>query len=161
MPCYYFFSSFSSLIHDFNIYLIFFCFGHRTTTSSSNKSTPSNFTTTKSLAHYNFLHSNQINDTTSHRSNTFTMTSDVGETTSTDSDIGTSPSGTTLASPPSSPQQQQNKSIQKFPNTLQPSPSTSSIIRHHSYLNAVQLNDFKLNQQMKSKYFNFFSFFFI
>ena len=34
------------------------------------------------------------------------MSSDAGETTSTDSDIGTSPSGTTIASPPSSPQQQ-------------------------------------------------------
>lgn len=80
------------------------------------------------------------------------MTSDVGETTSTDSDIGTSPSGTTLASPPSSPQQSQL--VKLNPKVQQQSPS-QSIIRHHSYLNAVQLNDFKLNNQIKSN-FSFF-----
>lgn len=92
------------------------------------------------------------------------MTSDVGETTSTDSDIGTSPSGTTLASPPSSPQQQlqlQQQQKQLKSNNIQQTSPTNAIIRHHSYLNAVQLNDFKLNNQIKSKYFfccfNFFS----
>jgi len=85
------------------------------------------------------------------------MTSDVGETTSTDSDIGTSPSGTTLASPPSSPQQpqlKQTKLIKLQPPPLPPPPTPptqlNSVIRHHSYLNAVQLNDFKLNHQIKS-----------
>ncbi|CAF0861331.1 unnamed protein product, partial [Brachionus calyciflorus] len=94
------------------------------------------------------------------------LNSDAGETTSTDSDIGTSPSGTTLASPPSSPQQpqqtinthiyyQQNTpSHTDSPKTRTPSLSNySSIIRQHSYLNAVQLNDFKLNKLMQSSNF--------
>ena len=146
------------------------------------------------MLHYNFLN-NQL------------MNSDAGETTSTDSDIGTSPSGTTLASPPSSPQQllqqqqhqnysmytnnqnnnnnnnnnssnydlpfneinssplssqsstatiNNNNNVNNNPNSVKSNQSktsmnkqanssslTSSIVRQHSYLNAVQLNDYK------------------
>lgn len=152
------------------------------------------------MLHYNFVNNQLIN-------------SDAGETTSTDSDIGTSPSGTTLASPPSSPQQliqqqqQQNPTsyptinenvnvyninsshnkytnsanhydipfnssdiiINSSPLSSQSSTATlnnnnntsnlrssknsnnnnslnSSIVRQHSYLNAVQLNDYKQSQ---------------
>jgi hypothetical protein len=112
------------------------------------------------------------------------------ETTSTDSDIGTSPSGTTLASSPSSPQQQaminlnsnniefsdssftkrMNKRNNEYyePDHLarmtSSSPTTNntpvgyqnlnnSVVRQHSYLNAVQLNDYKafLKQQEQSR----------
>lgn len=90
------------------------------------------------------------------------LNSDAGETTSTDSDIGTSPSGITFASPPSSPQQNQQSSIKNYSNFDQKNisnPSTktntsslnySSIIRQNSYLNAVQLNDFKINKLKQS-----------
>ena len=103
----------------------------------------------------------------------------MGEGISTDSDIGTSPSGTTLASPPSSPQQvpptpnsaynlnsynkfcktfsqqereqqqqQQQSQYNSYNNNANNSTATNnaSIIRQHSYLNAVQLNDYKLGQ---------------
>ena len=154
------------------------------------------------MLHYNF-NANQI------------MGSDAGETTSTDSDIGTSPSGTTLASPPSSPQQQQQQQQQQQTNQIDNSnyyfnnninshknnryinsnnfdlqqisndsamsqsslnqqlnasiktPSKSvnnanannnilnnSIVRQHSYLNAVQLNDYKLLQQQQQQQLN-------
>lgn len=115
----------------------------------------------KQLLHYNFMNKNT--------NSSLVMSSDFDETTSTDSDIGTSPSGTTLASPQSSPlqyqhqQQQQLNSSNKSSSFLNSSNSTnntpvsnpnntslnSSIIRQHSYLNAVQLNDYKLNQQQK------------
>ncbi len=102
--------------------------------------------TAKGMLHYNFSNYNNSSNL-----NSYIMSSDAGESTSTDSDIGTSPSGTTIASPPSSPQQQ------VAPNPQQqraPSQSTSkgqsgpnnSIIRQHSYLHAVQLNDFKIAQ---------------
>ena len=103
------------------------------------------------------------------------MSSDAGESTSTDSDIGTSPSGTTLASPPSSPQQQQilfnndthhrlNTSSSNYDNHQNINNNSNnskqivigpnnSIIRQHSYLNAVQLNDFKITHPHKSKIF--------
>lgn len=134
---------------------ILFFFFSRNTTSSNYTTIP----TAKSLAQYNFINHH------SSGAHTYMMTSDVGETTSTDSDIGTSPSGTTLASPPSSPQQiqqqqQQQPKSNKANNSIQQqqtSPSTNSIIRHHSYLNAVQLNDFKLNN-LKSKFFVLFFF---
>ena len=127
------------------------------------------------------------------------MSSDTGgESTSTDSDIGTSPSGTTIASPPSSPQQPSslilnlhnhnrlnNNNINKnnpeqvssslnsrptnFNEKIDPNSPFSNrgnnnlnnaIIRQHSYLNAVQLNDFKLNltqkQSKSNKKKNFF-----
>ena len=106
------------------------------------------------------------------------MSSDAGESTSTDSDIGTSPSGTTLASPPSSPQQQQqivfnnndthhrlNTSSSNYDNHQNTNNNNNnnnskqiaigpnnSIIRQHSYLNAVQLNDFKITHPQKSKF---------
>ena len=152
------------------------------------------------------------------------INSDAGETTSTDSDIGTSPSGTTLASPPSSPQQlfQQQQQQQQYPNlsenlnisnttnfkyinnntsydtslnhkdiinssplSSQSSTTTlnnnnnnslksnnsrsstnrnsshnnnlnSSIVRQHSYLNAVQLNDYKQGHaNQKNQHSNF------
>ncbi len=97
------------------------------------------------MLHYNFSNYNPVTNLNSY------LSSDAGESTSTDSDIGTSPSGTTLASPPSSPQQLVNttrhkQNIQK----QQQSSLNNSIIRQHSYLNAVQFNDFKLNQPQKS-----------
>ena len=183
---------------------------HRNNSNSANKHK-------KTMLHYNFVNNQLIN-------------SDAGETTSTDSDIGTSPSGTTLASPPSSPQQliqqqqqqqQQNQSsyptinenlnvynsnsthnkytnstnkydmpfnnpdliINSSPISSQSSTATlnnnnnnnnnnsnsrssknpnnnilnSSIVRQHSYLNAVQLNDYKqsqMNQQNKQNNFS-------
>jgi hypothetical protein len=100
--------------------------------------------------------------------------SDMGEAISTDSDIGTSPSATTLASPPSSPQQilnmplnaasymklsksyhlQQQQQQQHNQNNQQQQQqqqtTSSSIIRQHSYLNAVQLNDYKQMSQHQS-----------
>lgn len=97
------------------------------------------------------------------------MSSDAGETTSTDSDIGTSPSGLTLASPPSSPQQPAQSPNKLSYNTFyfnnpasfksntnetsKPGSLNYSVIRQHSYLNAVQLNDFKLNQFLQSNNF--------
>lgn len=104
--------------------------------------------------------------------------SDLGEAISTDSDIGTSPSATTLASPPSSPQQpvsipannqttgynklnsknypsgqqksdntNNNNSASPNKNQSSSSSSSSSIIRQHSYLHAVQLNDYNNNNR--------------
>ncbi|RNA44859.1 hypothetical protein BpHYR1_038192 [Brachionus plicatilis] len=105
----------------------------------------------------------QILDSNKSYTRSFALNSDAGETTSTDSDIGTSPSGITLASPPSSPQQPQQSPAKNYytnfdqsnrsnysPNINTPSLNYSSIIRQHSYLNAVQLNDFKINKLMQS-----------
>jgi hypothetical protein len=73
------------------------------------------------------------------------------ETISTDSDIGTSPSATTLAnSPPSSPQQAQSL-LDSYELKQHSSKSlNNAIVRQHSYLNAVQLSDYKQQQQQSS-----------
>ena len=115
------------------------------------------------MLHYNFSSYNPSDNL-----NSYMISSDAGESTSTDSDIGTSPSATTIASPPSSPQQpipgnqhQQNQRLNASHHsnnkstTNQSQGPNNSIIRQHSYLHAVQLNDFKIAQpqqpQNKSK----------
>jgi hypothetical protein len=101
------------------------------------------------MLHYNFSNYNPSTNLNAY------LSSDAGESTSTDSDIGTSPSATTIASPPSSPQQllptsghQQRTSYANKPQ--QQANLNNSLIRQHSYLNAVQFNDYKLNQAHKS-----------
>ena len=142
---------------------------------SASKSTSSKKST------LNYMNMSEVNNSS------MAMSSDTGgESTSTDSDIGSSPSGTTIASPPSSPHQQQQ---QQPPSTLilnlhrshntevnninsssgasrsshnrfSDGPETpgsgnrstnlnTAIIRQHSYLNAVQFNDFKLTLSQK------------
>ena len=122
------------------------------------------------MLHYNFSNYNPNTNL-----NSYILSSDAGETTSTDSDIGTSPSATTIASPPSSPQQLNNtqnlntsqsnydntKSFTNYStNNSNPSQAknqgpNNSIIRQHSYLHAVQLNDFKIVQPQAQKNPNF------
>lgn len=108
--------------------------------------------TAKGMLHYNF--SNYSGGANNNSLHSYMLSSDAGETTSTDSDIGTSPSGTTIASPPSSPQQQappdstgplRHTPSQSNSGKAQSGPN-NSIIRQHSYLHAVQLNDFKIAQ---------------
>ncbi len=121
------------------IFLIFsiFLYSHRSAASK----------TTKGMLHYNFSNYNPNTNLNAY------LSSDAGESTSTDSDIGTSPSATTIASPPSSPQQLLPTSGQKASYANKPQQQANlnnSLIRQHSYLNAVQFNDFKLNQAQKS-----------
>lgn len=149
-------------------------FPNRTRQSKSSQSTKRNSEskTAKGMLHYNFSNYNPSGNL-----NSYIMSSDAGESTSTDSDIGTSPSATTIASPPSSPQQQvppnnNNKNNQRlnpshsnydnnnqnlkmnYQNQNKAQGPNNSIIRQHSYLHAVQLNDFKIAHPKKNNNFS-------